>query len=176
MSQKKVEHVELGKIIQAKGLKGHVVAHIEFELTTLNFIKYLFIKMGSTMVPYQLEEGIVQGDIALLKFHGIEDRDTAHDLIDKTIWLPKEMLNKIIDTTETHQEIIGYNVIDIQEGNLGVIQHIEEYPMQQCLVVKYLEKEVLIPYVSAFIQQLDHKNKQVIVKLPPGYLEAIGCK
>jgi 16S rRNA processing protein RimM len=175
MMDKKAKYIELGKIIQARGLKGDVIARIAPELTTLDPIKYIFIKIGSTLVPHQLEEANLHGSQALLKFQGIEDSMAARELINKTIWLPEETLQQILAKEETDEDITGYHVTDMEQGKLGIIEYIEEFPMHQCLVINYKNNQLLIPYVPNFIQQVDHKKKELLIQLPPGFLEAMGC-
>ncbi|OJW71136.1 MAG: hypothetical protein BGO68_04800 [Candidatus Amoebophilus sp. 36-38] len=178
MSHPDINHTEIGKIIQARGLKGQVIAHLEPDLATLDTIKYIFIKIGTTLVPYGIEEATLQDHRALLKFQGIADKSAALELINKTIWLPQEVLDTIIVVHKTHQDEapVGYYVTDLHQGKLGIVQRIEQFPMHACLVIDYFNKELLIPHVPTFIQHIDHKNKQLTVQLPPGFLEAVGYK
>jgi 16S rRNA processing protein RimM len=168
--------VEVGTITQTRGLKGYVVARIEPTLEPTDLIKYIFVKIKHTLVPYQVEEIIDQGHQAFIKFQHINDQATARELIGTSIWLPKEILDKLIVQEETHVGIIGYQVTDVNEGELGIVKYIEQFPLHACLVIDYHNKELLIPYEPALIQHLDHKQKQLIIKLPVGFLEAVGCK
>ena len=178
MCYQEIHYIEIGTIIQTRGLKGQVIAHIEPDLTTLDTIRYIFIKIGTTLVPYGIEEANLQDHRAFLQFQGIADKSAALALIHKTIWLPEAVLDTIIAvrTTPQQEELIGYDVTDIHQGPLGIVQRIEQFPMHACLVIDYFNKELLIPHVPSFIQHVDHKNKQLTVQLPPGFLEAVGCK
>jgi len=168
--------VEIGKITQARGLKGYVVARIEPILESFDSINYIFIKIGHTLVPYQVEEITGQGQQVFIKFQHINDRDSVRELIGSSIWLSQEVLDKLVVQEESYTDVIGYQVIDKHQGELGIVKDIEQFPLHACLVVDYLDKELLIPYEPALIQHLDHKHKQIVVELPVGFLEAVGCK
>jgi len=178
MSYQAINYIEIGTITQTRGLKGQIIAHIHPDLTTLDTVKYIFIKIGTTLVPYEIEEANLQEHRACLQLQGIVDKSAALELIHKTIWLPEEVLNTIITVRKTPQqeEVIGYHVTDIHKGPLGIVQRIEQFPMHACLVIDYSNKELLIPHVPSFIQHVDHKHKQLTVQLSPGFLEAVGCK
>jgi 16S rRNA processing protein RimM len=168
--------VEIGAIVQTRGLKGYVVARIEVALETFDSIKYIFVKIKHTLVPYQIEDIIEQGQRALIKFQYINDQAAARALIGTSIYLPQEVLDTIIEQEEDSINIIGYQVTDAKEGELGIVRNIEQFPLHACLVIDYLNKELLIPYEAALIQHLDHEQKQILVILPAGFLEAVGYK
>jgi len=169
--------VEVGIITQTRGLKGYVIARIEPILESFDSVNYMFLKIAHTLVPYQVEEAIVQGQQAFIKFQHINDQAAGRELIGTSIWLPQEVLDTLIVQEESqHAEVIGYQVTDKHQGELGIVKHIEQFPLHTCLAIDYLNKELLIPYEPALIQYLDHEKKQLLVELPLGFLEAVGCK
>jgi ribosomal 30S subunit maturation factor RimM len=166
-----------GHLIQTRGLQGQVVAQLESPITTLNPVDFIFIQIGHTYVPYQVEEkALPQPDQALFRLQGVTDRPTAQGIIGKSIWLPQGLLNKIGTKSATQDPVVGYSVRDVKLGELGKVERIEAFPMHSCLVVSFQNKELLIPYVPAWIQDLDHAHQQLTITLPAGFLEAMGYK
>jgi 16S rRNA processing protein RimM len=169
------QYALFGHLIQTRGLQGQVVAQLASPIKTLDPVEFIFIQIGHTYVPYQVEEkGLPQSDQALFKLRGITDRSTAHEVVGKSIWLSQELLNQLVVKSTPQDQVVGYYVSDVKLGGLGVVKRIEVFPMHRCLVVDYQNKELLIPYVAALIQHLDHTNQQIIIKLPTGFLEAMG--
>ncbi len=164
-----------GHLIQTRGLQGQLVAQLEAPIKTLDTVEFIFIQIGHTYVPYQVEEKILpQSDQALFKLQGITDRSTAHEVVGKSIWLPQALLNKLGVKSAPPNRVVGYHVTDVKIGELGVVKRIEVFPMHLCLVVDYQHKELLIPYVSALIKELDHAHQRLTTDLPAGFLEAVG--
>ena len=169
-------YIELGIIKQIRGLKGYVLAHIEPELKSFHTITYIFMKIGHTYVPYQIEEASLNYHQAILKLQDIDNREAAQGLINQIIWLPEKIANKIIPKEALPSPLIGYEVEDIHEGKLGTIKRIDKLSIQSCLVVAYLNYELLIPYEKALIKHIDPASKHILVHLPTGFLEAVGYK
>ncbi len=164
-----------GHLVQTRGLQGQLMAQLASPIKSLDPVAFIFIQMGHTYVPYQVEERTLpQPDQALFKLQGITDRSIAHEIIGKSIWLPQDILNKILVKPATQDQVIGYQVIDVILGELGVVKRIEAFPMHLCLVIDYPDKELLIPYVAAFIKKLDPARQQMTIQLPAGFLEAMG--
>lgn len=167
-------YIVLGHITQTRGLQGKVAAQLTCSLTTLDPVDFIFIQIGHTYVPYQVEEKILsRPDQALFQLQGITNRSTAHEIVGKSIWLPQDLLNKILVKSAPTDQIVGYHLIDEKLGDLGVVKRIEVFPMHRCLVVDYQAQELLIPYVSALITALDHAHKKLVTNLPGGFLEAM---
>lgn len=63
-------------------------------------------------------------------------------------------------------DLIGFNVI-INDKLIGVVDNVIETPANEVLV---LDNNVMIPYVKAFINNIDEKNKRVYVNDVKGLL------
>lgn len=164
-----------GHLLQARGLHGQLIAQLAYPIKALEPIKFVFIQIGHTYVPYQVEEKVLtQTDRAFFKLQGITSKSAAQEIVSKSIWLPSSLLDKILVKRAAQDRVIGYYVTDVKLGKLGVVKRTEEFPMHRCLVVDYQNKELLIPYVSALINNLDHTHQRLATDLPPGFLEAVG--
>jgi 16S rRNA processing protein RimM len=174
----KPTYAPLGDIIKIYGLKGEVVIQLTEPIESFEKIDYLFIKEGGAFVPYLVEQAREEPQRIILKLEAIDDRSTAHALLGKTIWLPTGLLAALTVAEEPDSEpsIIGYEVVDVKEGLLGTVQHIEKFPMNACLVTLYQGKELLIPYQAAIIKSIDYNKQQITTQLPSGFLEALGHK
>ena len=61
--------------------------------------------------------------------------------------------------------------VDFDNGQkIGVVKAIEEYTSYATLRVKTNEKDVLIPFVQAFIKSVSLEEKQIIINYIEGLL------
>lgn len=167
-------YTAIGIIMQAHGLKGYVIAQLEVALSSLN-VDYLFIQIGHTLVPYELEQSTLQGQRASIKFKYIDSRSATHELIGASIWVSEKIIKPTLQK-DNAVNLEGYQVIDVEKGVLGSVKCVEQFPLHACLVVDYLHKELLIPYEPALLQEINHNQKKINTKLPIGFLEAMGYK
>ena len=61
------------------------------------------------------------------------------------------------------EEIIGLNVIYNNE-NKGIVKNIERYDKTTLLIVKYEDKEYLLPYNNDIIEKIDINNDKIYIK------------
>jgi 16S rRNA processing protein RimM len=171
-------YIILGKITQTRGIQGQLVAQLTLPIQSLDPVSFIFIQIGHTYVPYQIEKKmLLKPHQAWLTLQDINTRHDSYPIVGKSIWLPKDVFNKIIVKKPTiPDQVIGYPVTDLTLGELGVVKRIEEFSMHRCLVVNYQNKELLIPYASTLIQDVDHRHKRLITDLPAGFLEAVGLE
>lgn len=164
-----------GQLVQTRGLQGHVVAQLATAIKTLDPVTFIHIQVGHTYVPYQVEEkALSQPNQAVFKLQGINDKSTAQEIVTQDIWFPSSLLNKITVKPALQDQVVGYHVTDVKVGELGIVKRIEVFPMHRCLVVDYKHQELLIPYISALIKDLDPAHERLIIHLPTGFLEAMG--
>ena len=85
--------------------------------------------------------------------------------------------NKEEINTEEKEEVndeykgsVKFEVILEDKSVIGKVIKVEEYPAQSTLRVKTNNKEILIPFVNAFIKKVDIKNKTITVRLIEGML------
>jgi 16S rRNA processing protein RimM len=167
-------YIELGFIKRVQGLQGQVVALLDFPLDMVDQLRTVFIQLDHTLVPYRVGQvHLLFDDQVIIKFQGIDDRTMAYSLKGKTLFIRKEDFPEQVITQEPSLSLVSYQVSDIHQGALGIVERIEDLPGQTLLVVKYLSKELLIPYHEKLIPAIDHATKRIVVDLPSGFIEAV---
>jgi 16S rRNA processing protein RimM len=68
------------------------------------------------------------------------------------------------------ESIIGYALIDLTIGNIGILEDIIEMPGQIMFQTTNQLNEVLIPAVDDFIDEIDHEKQTIYLKLPEGLI------
>mgnify|MGYP001828981242 FL=1 len=67
--------------------------------------------------------------------------------------------------------MIGFQIIDLESGPVGVVSSVNDTTNQALFVVDANGTEVLIPINDEFIRKVDRENKQISVQLPPGLID-----
>lgn len=170
----KTAYTRLGVIQRAQGLKGHVMALLEHDVGPLDSIKTFFIQIDHTLVPYGVEQYTLRNHrTAIIKFQDVDDPTTAYYLKGKALFVQQSILPHHVEAEDKLQGLIGYQVVDVEIGSLGSVQRIDTFPLQKLLVVRYLAHELLVPYNETIIKHTDQDRRQIIVQLPPGFLDAL---
>ena len=112
-------------------------------------------------------------NLPVLFLDGVDDRSVAESLIKAILIVEQEVeqLPPEPDAWYDHQ-LVGLKVFrDGQE--IGSVVRVDHLPAQDLLVIKTLDKEVLLPFVKAFVPTVDVSNNRVDVTPPGGLFEEL---
>ena len=110
-------------------------------------------------------------NLPVLFLEGVDDRSAAESLIKAILIVEQEVeqLPPEPDAWYDHQ-LVGLKVFrDGQE--IGSVVRVDHLPGQDLLVIKTLDKEVLLPFVKAFVPTVDVSNNRIDVTPPGGLFE-----
>ena len=109
------------------------------------------------------------------QFKEIPDRNAAEILRRAAVYVREEvLLSTEPDVIYLHQ-IDGFAVVDPSGQVLGQIEGFASNGPQDLLRLKVADsgREALVPFVPAFIVDIDFDNKRVRMDLPPGLLDVL---
>ena len=106
-----------------------------------------------------------------VKFEGINSEEDVSSLLNKEIYLPLDLLPNLDGKKFYYHEIIGYEVIDSNYGPIGLIEKVNDKPTQSIFVIKYKERQILIPINEEIIKEIDRKNKSIYISAPNGLID-----
>jgi len=170
----KEECYYLGKITKTNGYKGGVNIHLDVDNPhEYEGLDAVFVENRNSLIPYFIDEIIVHTSkkSAVVYFEDIDDIDTAQKLVNKHLYLPMASLPKLEGNKFYFHEVIGYTIIDTDEGPLGECVEVLDYPNQALFQVFYKKQEILIPINDDIIKNVDRSKKEILVQLPEGLLD-----
>ena len=163
---------EIGYISKTRGLKGEVQVSFNYDEPEKLKIKSVFIEINNKLVPFFVDTyKIPMPQVGYFTFEDIDHIDKAQNITKRKIFLPNRLKPKRKKEEFLYTDLIGFTADDLQNGNLGEITEVREYPQQFLATVNYKEKEVLIPLNEAFIIKLDIELKTISFDLPEGLLD-----
>ncbi len=164
----------VGKIIEAYGLKGELFVHVlSKEFLWINKIKAVSLGL-TTEAPereYQVTRAAPHRHGVALRLAGVDDRNKAEAIEKQFVFIAADLLVSRKGEAIYLNEILGFTVVD-DEKALGPIEGFSSNGPQDLLVVRLnAARLVEIPFVEAFLVDIDFQNKKVLMNLPPGLVE-----
>ncbi|WP_124057707.1 ribosome maturation factor RimM [Vaginisenegalia massiliensis] len=170
-------YYRIGKIVNTFGIKGQVKVLVDTDFAEERFQpgQTLYIVQENQLVDQvTVDQAQVHKGAYLLSFVGYHNINLVEAY--KGMWLA-------IDETQQHEleedefyqhQIIGLSVFDENNRLLGTIKDIIQLGSNDVWVVKAAKpkcKDILLPYISQVVKQVDLENGQVHVELMEGLVD-----
>jgi len=171
------DRLRVGRLTKPHGLKGA----IKLELFTDN--PEARFSPGSTFSVQVPEDSPWFGKTITIRelkwfneqpvgfFDEISDRTAAESIVKAILWIDQSEAESLVepDAWYTHQ-LAGLSVRrdGIEIGTVSAVQH---FPAQDILVVKTDRGEVLVPFVSAIVPEVNIEQRFITVTPPLGLFE-----
>jgi 16S rRNA processing protein RimM len=169
----------VGKITEAHGIKGEFKVFIfSKNVSWSNKLKTVYLDKTNREYEVEMAKPFKEG--LRLKLKGIDDRTLAETYKGAMLSIAKELLVSKKGETIFLKEILHFELLDESDEGLqksmGKIFGFSSNGPQDLLLVnvetKELKGEVAVPFVEAFIKEIDFKNQKVIMNLPEGLIES----
>jgi len=165
-------YVAVGRIKRAVGLKGEVLIKAFSSTKSITTSGYLFLKGKDDFERFQIIKFRGKGLKELVcLLEGVNNRTLAEHLERKQVFQEKSLLPREDSDEYFWYELKDLKVVDRNGNELGTIYSIIETGAQDVLVVRDTKREILIPMMDGFIQQIDTTKGICLVDLPPGLEE-----
>lgn len=171
---KESEIFKIGKFIKPHGIKGEIAFAFENDVFDRVECPYLISQIDGIFVPFIIKEYRFKGkETALMTFEDIDNEYKAQRLSGLDVYFPRayheEEENEDIEYSWNF--FIGFTVIDKVEGQLGIIEAIDDKTINTLFLVKNGEKEYIIPATEDFITGIDAKKKILHLELAEGLID-----
>ena len=105
-------------------------------------------------------------------FEGVDDRTAAEGLVKAILWVEHvDEESPESDAWYDHQ-LVGLAVLRDGE-RIGEVTHVDHLPAQDLLIVKSRGREVMVPFVSAIVPEVDIEAGTLTVTPPAGLFEEL---
>jgi 16S rRNA processing protein RimM len=167
-----LNQTEVGKLNKAFGIKGLIrVVPTKAFIPDLKKSQVWYVQKGNNNIPYFVER-IENDPHFLVKFEDIDTPEAAKSITGCTLWLRnKDITIQNNEVENDMDKLTGFQVFD-EEIEIGKIIKIEEYPQQLMAFIQKNEVQFMMPLTPEFIVDIDPSTKNMIVKLPEGFVES----
>lgn len=159
-----MEKVYIGKIVSTHGIKGEIKILSDFPYKNKVFV--IGNKILIDNKEYNIETYRTHKNYDMITLEGYHDINEVLPFMKKKVYFYKDRLNLAEDEI-LDEELITYRVIN-SDGREGTISEIfMASPTNKILRVE-LDHEVLIPFNSPIIKEIQKNNKCIIINLIDG--------
>lgn len=168
-----MEYLTVGRIVRTIGLKGEVKVYPSTHFRDSRFKKgnHLFILDDNNNIVRKLtvKSHRINGDCDNLIFDEINIIEEAEKIIHQDLCVEKDnaFLN---EGSYFYSDLLGCKVYFDNNQEIGQVIKVEEYNSYATLRVKTKGKDVLVPFVKAYLVNVDIENKKIIIKYIEGLI------
>jgi 16S rRNA processing protein RimM len=164
------DYVVVGRIGRAHGLKGEVFVEPRTDEPGRRFATGQVLRTGSgslTVASSRTHSGKL-----VLRFEEIDGRDAAEAArgTELTCLVDPEELPDDPEEFYDHQ-LVGLRVETTDGVVVGELERVQHGTAQDLLIIRTPEREVLFPFVSAFVPEVDVRGGRIVIDDRPGLLE-----
>lgn len=164
------EYLELGQIVNVRGLKGEVKLNSFAEDDSIfETLKTVFIKKKNEMLEKKIEKVSYTKNQVVLKFKDCNSIDEAEALRNTYLLVKKEDLGELPEGVYYLADLIGLDVYTEEDELLGKVDDIYSTGANDIYVVKNEDgKEKLLPGIDEVIKNIDIEAGRITVNLLEG--------
>ena len=159
-----MDKVYIGKIVSTHGIKGELRILSDFQFKDKVF------KINNKLIiddkEYTIKSYRVHKNFDMVTLDDYKDINEVLFLLKKKVYFDKNNLN--LDEGEVlDSDLLEYKVMTTF-GKEGIIEEVFYASPSNKIIRCRFEKDILIPYNSPMIKEIDKKNKTIIVELIEG--------
>ena len=133
------------------------------DLDMLQSLEQLFVNTGSEWKQLTLRNCQGYDDFAILSFNEIQDRTEAESYRDREIFTLREDLPELSDDEFYIDDLIGCEVVDESNKNLGKVIEILSPGAHDILLIQQSDSETLVPLVDEWVVAIDIDGRKIQV-------------
>lgn len=164
----------LGFVHKTQGIAGELIVKTDLEQSEEAILDWesIFLSIDGILVPFFIEDIFLKApNLIVVKLEDIKDEIEAqkyrglHFYIDKNLFTSSENEKDFV-------QWLSFRVFDSEQGLVGILIDVQEYPSQLMLHVKSADKrEYLIPANYDWLIKVDEEEKILEMHLPEGLLD-----
>lgn len=164
------KYLELGQIVNVKGLKGEVKANVfTDDKTKFEKFKSVFLKKKDSIQEYEIEKIGYQKNQIIIKFKNIDNIDDAEKLRNSYILVDRKNLDPLPEGVYYIADLIGLDVYTEDGDFIGRVDDIYNTGSNDIYVIKNDDgTQKVLPGIKDVIKKIDIENRKIIVNLIKG--------
>ena len=158
--------IPIGELIKPHGIKGELkILLFNEESRSLKDNKNIFLeKSSNNYFKYKIEKisySFKKNRLKLFEINTINEAELFRGLI---VFLPREDFPKLKENEFYLNDLLDFILVDSLNNKFEIVVDILHLPANDVLVVKFENKEHLIPMIKDVVKKIDMKNRQIIIE------------
>ena len=156
--------ISIGKLTRTHGKRGEVQCLMSNEYWDNADATFLILSINNILVPFRVLNWRGKGsDSLIFQLDRINDEQSAQQLVGCQAYMLLSGINEDDELLPTWQSLVGYSVLDTDQGELGTITDVDETTINTLIT---LNNTQLIPLHEDFIIDIQQEKKQINICLP----------
>ena len=128
-------------------------------------LEVIFVSERNAWQEFPVEAAKVIGGRPLIKFVGVDTREAAARMTNRTLAVTRAQLMSLPSDTHYVFDVVGCEVCDAENNRrLGEIVDVVRYPANDVYVIRAESgKDVLFPAVNDFVKSIDTVGRKVTI-------------
>lgn len=158
------EVISIGTLRRPHGKQGEIQCQMLNEYWDDAEADFIILRINNILVPFRVTNWRGKGaDTLIFQLSGIDSEEEASRLCGTEAYMLRRDMTEEEDTQLTWQQLVGYQVIDTDQGNLGEVMDVDESTINTLIT---LADERMIPIHEDFIVSIDESEKILTITLP----------
>lgn len=164
----------LGYVADSFSLDGTMKIMSKTDFANIRYQKGKKVFLYSSKINDRLPLTVISyrksGQFDFVKFEEINTPEEVINYKGFEVQVEKDYKDMAKDTYY-FDDLVGCKILDDNNQELGIVSQVEEFPAQLTLRVKRAnDNDFLVPFVKAFIKQVDIENKKIFINVIGGLL------
>jgi len=166
-----MDYVRIGQVVNTFGIKGElkVRSFSDFDDERFAIGNKVFLNNNDEYITEIIKSYHIHKNMVLISFEGKQNINDVIEYVGYQVYILKSSRSKLEKNEYYFDELVGLSVI-IDEKNIGTVIEVMDMPASPVLRVKTEEKIILIPFVAAFIEDVQLLEKKIIVNYIEGLI------
>ena len=140
----------IGTIRKTHGTNGEVQALMNSDLFVDTDPDFIILELDVIKVPFRVLDWRSKGDDVLLQLKGVDSEQKANRLVGAQVFM--ESADEEGEKLMTWQDLVGLRVVDDEQGEVGVVEHVDESTAN---ILLFLKDGRVLPIHEDFIVDIN---------------------
>lgn len=156
--------ISIGRLTRTHGKRGELQCLMSNDYWDNADATFIILKLDNILVPFRVLDWRGKGCESLIfKLDHINDEQAAQQLIGTEAFMLLSDINQEDEIMPTWQSLVGFKVIDTDQGELGIVDIVDETTINTLIT---LSDGRLIPIHEDFIIDINAEDKLLTICLP----------
>lgn len=156
--------ISIGRLTRTHGKRGELQCLMSNEYWDNADATFLILKLDNIFVPFRVQDWRGKGsDSLIFQLDNITDEQEAQRLIGTEAFMLLSDMNQEDEVMPTWQSLVGYRVMDTDQGELGTVDQVDETTINTLIT---LNDGRMIPIHEDFIIDINAEDKLLTICLP----------
>lgn len=162
--------VNIGKIVNTRGLRGEVKIVANTHFVEERFGKGAIVYIGESLIKAVISRSYADKGFIFAVFEGMEDINEVEKFKGCDLYADQSEELRLEEDEVLYSDLMQCEVYTDQQLFVGKVVDVLETGANAVLRVEREKDSVLIPFVKAVVEQVDVEAKRIVIKEMEGLL------